>query len=163
MNPIIIAGSARIGKFPVVPHAILDWTPVDFVGRSTIELALGEQAPCSTVVHHIVNPTLSTYADMANDLWTAGVPVSPTSPKEWWSAIQADEGNPCLAIEGYIEEAFVNAHADLAKTGGTALTLDISQTLRLSPNSLARCPPLDGTLWKKYVQHWRQIGFLSCR
>ena len=72
-----------------------------------------------------------------------------------------DEGNPCLAIEAYIETAFVQAHADMAKTGGKTLTLDISQTLQLAPNSLAHCPPLDGALWQKYVRYWRQIGFLQ--
>ncbi|KAF8884616.1 acetyl-CoA synthetase-like protein [Infundibulicybe gibba] len=161
MNPIIIAGSARVGKFPVVPGVVLDWTPVDTVGHATVELALGVQHNKSTAVHHIVNPTPLTYEDLARDLRTAGVPVSPVPPAKWWTAIQADEGNPCHAIEAYIEEAVVNAHVDLAKTGGRGVTLDIQETVKLAPNSLARCPPLDAALWTKYVAHWREIGFLK--
>lgn len=158
---MIIAGSARVGKYPVGQDLPLDWTPVDYVARSTVELALRNEPEGSASVHHITNPTLCTYADMVRCFNEVGLPMEAVSPKEWWAAIQADESNPCLAMEAYIESAVVEAHSDLSKTGGKPLVLDISRTLTLAPNSLAKCPPLDAALWKKYLRHWKQIGFIS--
>ncbi|KAJ8516174.1 hypothetical protein ONZ45_g6511 [Pleurotus djamor] len=158
MNPIIIAGSSRIGKFPVVPGAIMDWVPVDVVGSTTAELATSKQPSSSVSVHHIVGPAPTTYGTMAEQLQEIGIPLSPVSPREWWDAIRQDEGNPCLAIEGYIEEAVVDA---LDKLGDkTSVTLDISNTIQAS-SSLSRCPPIDGSLWKKYIDYWKGVGFIA--
>jgi hypothetical protein len=160
MNPIIIAGSARIQKYPVVSGVCLDWTPVDIVAATTIELALLDQPQSSTTVYHVVNPNLSTYGDLVQHLSAVGVPLVPTSPKDWWAAIQADDGNPCLAIEAYIEEAVVSAHEQLEKTGGQGVTLDGTRTKEIARDTLGACPPLDLELWSAYVKYWRSIGFL---
>ncbi|KAF9062149.1 hypothetical protein BDP27DRAFT_1337103 [Rhodocollybia butyracea] len=39
MNPIVISGSIRVGKYLDIPM-LVDWTPVDTVAASTVELAL---------------------------------------------------------------------------------------------------------------------------
>lgn len=161
MHPLIIAGSARIGKFPVVSGALIDWIPVDVAAHSTIELAFSEQAPGSTSVHHIVNPSPCRSSDIAFHLVAAGVPICPTSPDEWWAAIRRDEDNPCLLLESYIEEAFVDAQTNLDKTGGAGVTLETRQTLAIGATSLSRCPALDKELWRKYIDYWRRIGFLE--
>ena len=90
-----------------------------------------------------------------------GVSVDPVSAQEWWTAIQADEQNPCLTIQGYIEEAIVRPTADQMSKISTPPTLDISGTLKLTPNSLAKCPPLDKRLWARYLEYWRESGFIG--
>ena len=85
---MIIAGSTRVGKFPMISGA-LDWTPVDVVGNSTIELALQQRRSGEVAVHHLVNPHPSTYSELAASLKSLGVRIDPVSAQEWWTAIQA--------------------------------------------------------------------------
>ncbi|EIW79917.1 acetyl-CoA synthetase-like protein [Coniophora puteana RWD-64-598 SS2] len=161
MNPSIIAGSARIGKFPSAPQCPLDWTPVDYAAMSTVDLTLQQRPLGSASVFHISNPHAATYDDMARCLRSTGIALESVPLQEWWDAILADEGNPCLQMEGYIEESFVKAQTDLVARGEKALMLEISRTLESAPNSLGKCPPLDESLWGKYVSYWREVGFIT--
>lgn len=160
MNPIIIAGSSRVGKFPILEGALLDWIPVDVVGTSTIELALQRSQSGRVEVHHFVNPRPSTYNDLVDTLNALDIKVAPVSPQEWWGAIEADEENPCLAIQGYIEQTIVKPQGHRSKKSHAPPTLDISLTLKLSP-SLANCPQLDQSLWSRYLTHWSELGFIA--
>ncbi|KAK0205569.1 acetyl-CoA synthetase-like protein [Desarmillaria ectypa] len=159
MNPSIIAGSARIGKFPIVPDAV-DWIPVDVVASTTVELALQPQKSGVVRVHHVVHPFPSSYKDMVHHLQACGISVVPVSPQEWWTAICADEDNPCMKMEAYIQDIFVNAHdRDDSDIRGVP-TLDLPQTLAAS-KSLRQCPALDSSLWQRYISCWRRTGFLA--
>ncbi|KAK0194680.1 acetyl-CoA synthetase-like protein [Armillaria mellea] len=159
MNPSIIAGSARIGKFPIVPD-VVDWIPVDVVASTTVELALQPQKCGAVRVHHVVHPFPSSYKDMTRHLQTCGISVVDVSPQEWWTAICADEDNPCLKMEAYIQDIFVNAPDRNRSDMRGAPTLDLPQTLAAS-KSLRRCPPLDSSLWKRYISYWRETKFLA--
>ncbi|KAE9392373.1 acetyl-CoA synthetase-like protein [Gymnopus androsaceus JB14] len=94
MNPIVISGSIRVGKYPDI-SMLVDWIPVDTVAASTIELALKTNLPSETSIYHITNPVPSQYSDIMHYLQALGYTLSPASPIEWWEAIAADSGNPC--------------------------------------------------------------------
>ncbi|KIK63424.1 hypothetical protein GYMLUDRAFT_72098 [Collybiopsis luxurians FD-317 M1] len=152
MHPIIIAGSARIGKFPEFPFT-MDWIPVDVVAAATVELALDVSKCSNTVIHHIANPHKFAYPDIFRHLESMALDRS--SPKEWWDAITADSENPCHTLGGYIEALVY----DPAEVGPL---LDMTYTLQAS-KSLRECPPLDEHLWVTYVKRWRESGFLPRR
>ncbi|KAF9001664.1 hypothetical protein BDQ17DRAFT_1358004, partial [Cyathus striatus] len=156
MNVLIIKGSSRIGKFPVPadPEAKLDWTPVDLVARTTVELALRPSDIGTTETWHIGHPYPITYSKLVSYLSAAGLPMTPASPEEWWEEIKTDEGNPCLAIESYIGEAVVGEH-------NHGITLALDKTIEAAKHSLGS---VDGEVcqdvWKRYVSYWKEVGFL---
>ncbi|KAL0959586.1 hypothetical protein HGRIS_011296 [Hohenbuehelia grisea] len=162
MNPIIIAGSQRVGSYPVVEGAVIDWVPVDFVGKMMVDLALSISPSADVVdVHHISHPRPASYGDMVRHLTAAGISLKPVSPNTWWQAVQQDEGNPCHAISSYIEEAVVAAHEDVAQTQGKTVELAIESTMERIPDLFASCPSMDTALWQKYVTYWRNSNFLQ--
>lgn len=100
-----LAGCAELGLYIDRDDAILDMTPVDFVARAIVALAL-ERAPDGSI-YHLANVEQSlTFAGVGLALVAAGVAVEPASYDAFRAALHARRSSRLAALAAFFPETF---------------------------------------------------------
>lgn len=111
-------------------------------------------------IYHIESPHRYPWPSVIECLrQELGIPRSRVVPfNEWLSCLRqspaaAIEDHPAARIVDFLESHFVRMSC-------AGVVLDMTKTLADCP-SLRSVQPVDEDLVKKYVQSWREMGFLS--
>lgn len=136
----------------------LSWCPANDVAATLGEILLGSFAPYP--IYHIENPARQSWPDMVRVLAEAlDIPQTGIIPFDKWidrvrqfPPSNADVDNPAARLADFLEAHFLRMSC-----GGlildTAHSKEHSETLR---NSV----PVSRDLVRKYVQTWKDMGFL---
>ena len=124
---------------------------MDRAAKAMIELLFAND---SSRVLHLENPTRQPWADILGALSTS-LSVSTLPYEKWLEKVKSTQGpetNPCAKIVPFLEGEFLRMAA------GTVV-LDTQEGRRLS-ETLRACDALDMRVVERYVDSWRQGGFL---
>lgn len=166
-------GANTVGALPVVDEHP-SWLPVDYAGRAIAEVVL-RPTPPKSVVYHIVNPDVSaSWTDILNGLEAGGLKFDRVERTEWLERLAASEKDPqknpiikllvCAfnlllfldAVTEMFQPFFKNRYANAGRKPMVFLT---EETGKVAP-SISASPPVSADLVKKWVEHWRSIGFV---
>ncbi|KAF7591019.1 hypothetical protein BBP40_002037 [Aspergillus hancockii] len=134
----------------------LSWTPVDEAAAILVELLLADNIP--NPVYHIDNPIRQPWRKMipilANNL---SIPITNVVPfPEWIQRVRnfpgSREDNPAILMVDWLEENF-----ERMSCGG--VLLDTTRT-REHSSILARLGPVSEEVTRRYLERWKQCGFL---
>jgi acyl transferase domain-containing protein/nucleoside-diphosphate-sugar epimerase/SAM-dependent methyltransferase/acyl carrier protein len=169
-----IAGSSRSGYWNVAEHlpsmiksaqtlkclpdfqGNLSWTPVDDVAATLVELLLANHTPYP--VYHIDNPVRQPWRTMISILANhLGIPMANIVPfPEWIQRVRSFPGsredNPAIVMVDWLEENF-----ERMSCGGIILD---TRRAREHSSTLAKVGPVTEEITRRYVESWRQCGFL---
>ncbi|KAE8372515.1 hypothetical protein BDV26DRAFT_297795 [Aspergillus bertholletiae] len=155
--PFIIKSSQTLRILPDL-DGDLCWTPVDDVAGAISDLLISD---CTThPVYHIDNPVRQPWHTMLLELSNAlGIPSSNIVPfKQWAKQVRSFSGNaqwanPAALLIDSLEESF-----ERMSCGG--ILLDTTKACKDS-TTLASVGPVSVELGRKYVEVWKEAGFLS--
>ncbi|KAJ0115250.1 Conidial yellow pigment biosynthesis polyketide synthase [Diaporthe amygdali] len=168
-NPVehfafLVKSAQSVGSFPALA-GVQQWVPVDKAAAIMAELLhVGNEAnaPSASPVYHIDNPVGQTWYDTVNVLARAlGIPPQGVVPFRTWlrrvshSPLREAE-NPVGAQPMLFD--FLDRNFERMSCGG--LILDTTQT-QLHSKTMAALGPVSAKVVEKYVESWKQIGFLS--
>jgi thioester reductase-like protein len=130
----------------------LDAAPVDYVARAIVHIArrsdtLGE-------IFHLTNPTPTPWRSIYRALEQLGHPVELVDYGRWLASLTGPGADPVLL-----------PYAAYFKTRDQAWklrqsTFDATNTRAALADSEIRCPAVDVGLLARYLEHFRQTGFL---
>jgi malonyl CoA-acyl carrier protein transacylase/nucleoside-diphosphate-sugar epimerase/acyl carrier protein len=137
---------------------LLSWTPVDDVAGTLVDLLMTEQP---YPIYHIDNPIRQPWSAMIPILADAlGIPASNIIPfREWIERVRRsppgveDAANPAVKLVDFLDENFIRMSC-----GG--LLLETTRARQHSPTLRAVGPVGEGVV-RRYVEGWREVGFLS--
>ncbi|RAK97282.1 putative polyketide synthase [Aspergillus ibericus CBS 121593] len=152
--PAVIKSAQTLKILPAL-EGTLSWTPVNDVAATLTDLILTENPH---PIYHIDNMTRQPWDDMirvfAREL---NIPPDNIIPfPEWIHRVKAFPGtredNPASVMADWLSD-----HFERMSCGG--LLLDTSHARQHSA-ALRVLGPVDPTVARRYIQHWRQRGFL---
>ncbi|OOF90932.1 hypothetical protein ASPCADRAFT_177909 [Aspergillus carbonarius ITEM 5010] len=152
--PAIVKSAQTLKILPFL-DGVLSWTPVNDVAATLSDLLFTENP---RAIYHIDNAARQPWADMikviAQELSIPPDNVIPFS--EWLHRVKAFPGaredNPASVMADWLGDNF-----ERMSCGG--LLLDTSYARQHSA-SLRALGPVDHTVVRRYIQHWRQSGYL---
>lgn len=146
------------GTLPVLTYEP-DWIPVDDAARIIVDIASANfSSPALQTPHaemfNILNPHHASWADVLRGLEEGGLKFEPV-PKDKWLR-QLEESNPDLSVNpSYKLVPFWKS----GFTGGPpGYTFD--KVSQLSP-TVATLKAIDHDLARKWMQPWKQSGFIK--
>ncbi|KAK2601894.1 hypothetical protein QQS21_004581 [Conoideocrella luteorostrata] len=154
--PFLLKSTQTIQCIPRL-EGLLSWTPVDIVAGTLADLILtGDPYP----VYNIDNPVRQQWSDLLPVLANAlgvSLPDGIIPFKDWLERVRAmpgglGTGNPASVLVDFLENNF-----ERMSCGG--LLLSTSHSTEHSP-TLAKTGPVSAELACKYVQYWKDSGFL---
>jgi thioester reductase-like protein len=138
---------------------VLSWTPVNDVAGALVDLALREDTTELYPVYHIDNPVGQPWKEMVALLADSlDIPRDRIIPfKEWLRRVRAFPGavewdNPAAKLVDFFDEDFVRMSC-----GGVLLDTEKSQR---HSATLRGVGPVSAEVVKRYIQAWKQSGFL---
>ncbi|KAH8691966.1 putative polyketide synthase [Talaromyces proteolyticus] len=136
----------------------LCWTPVDDVAGTCSDLLLSDRMPYP--VYHVDNPVRQPWREMIPVLADAlDIPRTNIFPfKEWVRKVRSFPGstewdNPAAMLIDFLDDNFLRMSC-----GG--LLLDTAKSCEHS-STLARVTPVSAEVTKKFIQRWKDTGFLN--
>ncbi|KAH9923666.1 L-aminoadipate-semialdehyde dehydrogenase [Fomitopsis serialis] len=134
------------------------WLPVNIAGRAIAEIATRFEPP-KAAVYHIVNPTVTSGWDtIIAGLKKAGIEFDVVSRSEWLDRLAKSdpdgERNPAIKLLPYYRTRFGKP------TESIPMQFRVDTTCSIAP-TLATSPAISQDLVEKWVQHWREVGFLG--
>ena len=157
--PSLIASSKYLGKLPesLGQMEVVDWVPVDIVGRSIVELTLASGGAHNTGcgVYHLANPTRTTWKELTPAVTRSLDPVGGVAvvPLEAWvqelrdsaSGVERIAQNPAIKILDFFE--------GLASKQGEPVLLDTTRTASVLP-ALGSIGPIQEKLVENWMKQW---------
>ncbi|KAI1147213.1 hypothetical protein F4825DRAFT_471765 [Nemania diffusa] len=160
--PSLVASSKYLGMVPgsLGPQLdVLDWIPVDQLGKVIVELAIHAPPPPpdaagGATVYHAVNPQTAAWADLlpavTRHLGRGEEAVKVVPLETWVGALRASEArvadiaeNPAVKLLDFYES--------LTEAGGT--TLSTERTLGASP-TLSAVGPIQSQWMDNWMKQW---------
>ena len=135
---------------------LLSWTPVNDVAATLGDLLLADNVPYP--IYHIDNPVRQPWREMIPVLAASlDIPQSSAIPfEEWVSRVRSFPGseldNPAVKLIDFLDGNFIRMSC-----GG--LLLDTKRS-REHSETLANVGPVSEDVARKYVQAWKEMGFL---
>ncbi|KAL5117793.1 fusarubin cluster-polyketide synthase [Pleosporales sp. CAS-2024a] len=148
----LVKSSQTLGALPAV-DGDLYWTPVNDVAAALSDVALNTDP--NLHFYHVDHPTGQSWAEM-NKVLTRALNVPHLIPfDEWLRRVRAapQKGNPALLLADFLESNYKRMSC-----GG--LVLDVANSLQRS-ESLRAMGPVSDKVVRKYIQIWKEIGFLD--
>ncbi|PYI02638.1 hypothetical protein BO78DRAFT_432746 [Aspergillus sclerotiicarbonarius CBS 121057] len=152
--PAVLKSSQTLKILPTF-EGVLSWTPVNDVAATLSDLILTENP---RPIYHIDNVARQSWPEMIGVLaQELGIPPDNVIPfPEWIHRVKAFPGtredNPASVMADWLGDNF-----ERMSCGG--LLLDTSHTRQHSA-ALRALEPVDHTVVRRYIEHWRQSGFL---
>ncbi|KAB7836967.1 thioester reductase domain-containing protein [Streptomyces mobaraensis] len=151
-----LGACVRLGAVPAYgPDADFDLVPVDHAAAALVELALKPETLGGT--YHLAHPVRTRFADVVERLRAAGHPLTETDPEEWSRAVAADVLEPGTDGDESVASVAALAGASRGMPGFGSLRLDVTGTLRALAGAVP-CPPVDGPLLDRYLDHLAAAG-----
>ena len=166
-----IGADGRTGQFDPNHHISLmlkgcielqaapDWdlpiqlAPADYIAAASVDLSLRPDHYGETF--HLVNPSVLTWAELADRLRGWGYRLARRSGEEWRAMLNArnarQDGNALAGLLPLLLESI--EHARLPR-------FDCSRTLRALQGTPIDCPPLDASLLRVYLSRLIAAGFI---
>ncbi|KAJ8082482.1 putative NRPS-like protein biosynthetic cluster [Marasmius tenuissimus] len=157
--PLLIKSANTVGALPSLDESP-QWLPVDNAGRGIAEIVIASPATQARV-YHIVNPDRSvSWGQLLDGLEEAGVTFERVDPKEWVERLSRSEQdlekNPTVKLVGFFRNRWVSPSTrKVPMVFETEETGAVASAIRDSP------PGLNKGLVKKWVERWRETGFLA--
>ncbi|KAL3426664.1 Iterative polyketide synthase CazM 11 [Phlyctema vagabunda] len=138
---------------------LLSWTPVDLVAGTLSDIVLANNTPFP--IYHIDNPVRQPWSEMMPVLADAlDIPQSNLIPyTDWVQRVRdhpscvGDVDNPAIKLIDFLDDNFIRMSC-----GG--LLLDTEKS-RMHSKTLSNVGPVSGDIARKFVQSWKDMGFLS--
>uniref|UniRef100_A0A8H7NLY2 Carrier domain-containing protein n=1 Tax=Bionectria ochroleuca TaxID=29856 RepID=A0A8H7NLY2_BIOOC len=136
----------------------LSWCPANDVAASIGELVLAENTPYP--IYHVENPSRQPWSEMIGIMADAlGIPPANIIPfDEWVALVKAYPGSADLENPAAKLIDFLDLHFHRMSCGG--LVMDTAHA-REHSETMAKVPPVSAALFHKYVEAWKDMGFLS--
>ncbi|KZT73346.1 L-aminoadipate-semialdehyde dehydrogenase [Daedalea quercina L-15889] len=155
--PLMFKATETTGALPTFQQNP-QWLPVNIAGRAIAEIAT-HSVPPKAAVYHIVNPNMSGGWDaIIAGLKRAGMTFDVVSRSEWLDRLARSdpdgERNPAIKLLPYYRTRFGKPTESIPMQFRVDTTCSIAL-------SLANSPPISQDLVEKWVQHWREVGFLG--
>ena len=166
--PFLFKSSQTIGALPDLPGT-MGWTPADDVARGLLEILLQPDEVALYPIYHIENPVRQTWAEtlavLADEM---GMPPCEGTDRavipfqEWVQRVREwprrEDNGSQGANPGYLLVDFLDSNFIRMSCGG--LLLGTSKARKHSP-TLAKLGPVDERLIRRFVQTWKEKGFLK--
>ncbi|MEV6395077.1 thioester reductase domain-containing protein [Streptomyces sp. NPDC051907] len=155
-----VGACVRVGAYPDFgPGADFDLVPVDYAARALAELSLRPDSGLGGY-YHLAHPDRTSFAALVERLRARGHRLAATDQEEWSQLVAAD------ALDGADGESATASVAALAGTsrgmpGFGSLRLEVAGTLAALAATDVRCPPVDGPLLDRYLDHLVTAGLLT--
>ncbi|KAL0568452.1 hypothetical protein V5O48_013531 [Marasmius crinis-equi] len=155
--PLLFKSANTVGALPMLDESP-QWLPVDYAGRGITEIVLSPSS-AQAKVYHIVNPDRSVpWSKLMDGLEEAGIKFERVEPKEWVERLSRSdqdlEKNPTIKLVGFFRNRWVSPSRRTPMVFETEETGKVASSIRDSP------PGLNKELVKKWVERWRESGFL---
>ncbi|SJK99598.1 related to LYS2  len=154
--PLMFKSANTVGALPVVDENP-SWLPVDFAGKSIVEVVLNVTKP-ATAVYHIVNPNTSAHwKDILGGLEASGVSFERVDKNEWVERLAKSDGdgkkNPTIKLLPFFRMRYGPSHRK-------PMVFLTEETTKIAP-ILKKAPAVNRELVAKWVAHWRETGFIN--
>lgn len=150
----LIKSSQTLNALPDMVGGLY-WTPVNDIAGTLSDLVLADNVPYP--VYHVDNPKGQDWREMTSILANAlhDPPCDVIPFHEWTERVRnaPQKNNPVATLLDFLEENFQRMSC-----GG--LVLDTKKCVEHS-KTLREVGPVSETVARKYIQIWREIGFLS--
>ncbi|KAK7031412.1 L-aminoadipate-semialdehyde dehydrogenase [Favolaschia claudopus] len=143
--------------FHLTYHQHPSWLPVDYAGKAVAEVVLSSHSPKSATVYHIVNPnTSASWNDILTSLREARLNFETVDRAEWLQRLAKSNSdgqkNPTIKLLPFFQARYGNAYR-------RPMVFLTDNTIKAAP-SIHASPPISPDLVSKWVEHWRETGFL---
>ncbi|KAK7454620.1 hypothetical protein VKT23_011373 [Stygiomarasmius scandens] len=154
--PLMFKSTNTVGALPLIDENP-SWLPVDHAGSAIAEIVTREQPLSKSEVYHIVNPNVSVgWSEILDGLEAAGLCFDRVDIQTWLERLvksdQDGERNPSIKLLPFWRQRWSKPRKPMV-----FLT---DKTSVVAP-SIAGSPPVVKELVQKWVQHWRETGFLN--
>ncbi|KZT19362.1 acetyl-CoA synthetase-like protein [Neolentinus lepideus HHB14362 ss-1] len=155
--PLMFKSAQATGALPLLDEHP-SWLPVDYAARAIAELVLRPtSSQPRSKVYHIVNPDRSaSWRNILDALRESGVKFERTTVEEWLDKLAGSEKdvemNPAIKLLPFFRARY-------GATGRKPMVFLTNETVQLAP-SLRESPPMRREIVRKWVEHWREFGFL---
>ncbi|KAJ6199961.1 hypothetical protein J3E72DRAFT_186462 [Bipolaris maydis] len=148
----LVKSSQTLNALPDL-HGGLFWTPVNDIAGALSDLVLADNSPYP--IYHIENPVGQSWTDMTKIIAEALHIDNIIAFEDWLEKVKnaPPKDNPASTLLDFLDDNFLRMSC-----GG--LVLDCKKTLEHSP-ILAACGPVSSIVAQKYIQIWKEIGFLK--
>ncbi|GBE77228.1 putative three-domain protein [Sparassis crispa] len=154
--PLMFKAVKTTGALPRISERP-SWLPVDMAASGIVEIVTQPQSP-KAAVYHILNHKLTTWDTVLAGLKQAGVRFDVVDSAEWLNRLAKSDSdvqtNPAVKLLAYYRERFGKL------SDRPPIQFSIDGTSQVSP-SIAACKPVSEELIGRWVQHWREVGFLE--
>ncbi|KAK7717983.1 Type I Iterative PKS [Diaporthe eres] len=159
--PLLVKSSQTLGCLPDFDN-VLSWTPVELVAGTLGDLLRNNDAGGSAEpIYHIDNPVRQPWKEMVGDVLAPelGIPQRNIVPFEEWVRLvrrfvgSVEKDNPAFKLIDFLEESF-----ERMSCGG--LLLDPEKSRQRS-ETLTGVGPVTEQVTRRYIQYWRDTGFLK--
>ncbi|KAF2151287.1 putative polyketide synthase [Myriangium duriaei CBS 260.36] len=149
----LVKSSQTLGAVPAF-EGELSWTPVEDVAATCADLLLRNDHP--QPVYHIDNPVRQPWGPMVR-LWAEDLAAEVVPFEEWIRRVKDYGGNavnnPAIKLLGFLDENFVRMSC-----GGLLLG---TEHCVADSRTLARVGPVNDEVARRYIQAWKESGFLK--
>lgn len=150
----VIKSCIQLGVAPDLDISI-EMTPVDYVARSLVSIATGQDDP-SGQAYHLVNPVHLPFEELIETIRDRGWKVESIPAADWWQRLLDADGvepNDLHSVMPTVQELIVG--------GERAVDYDTGRTIAALAGTGVSCPPLDRSLLDRYFDYFLAIGYLS--
>ena len=148
----LIKSSQKLNALPETGGTV-HWTPVNDIAGALADLLLSDRTPHP--IYHIDNPVGQQWSEM-NTILADAMNITAIIPfPEWVERVRAapQRDNPASMLLDFLDSNYLRMSCG-------RLVLDVSKTLEHS-KTLCAVGPVSEEVVKRYIQVWRDIGFLS--
>ncbi|KAK0493925.1 L-aminoadipate-semialdehyde dehydrogenase [Armillaria luteobubalina] len=154
--PLMFKSADTIGALPLVDENP-SWLPVDFAGKSILEVVLNTTKP-AMAVYHIVNPNRSAHwKNILGGLEASGMSFERVDKNDWVERLaKSDEDgktNPTIKLLPFFRMRYGRSHRK-------PMVFLTEETTKIAP-ILKKAPAVNIELVAKWVAHWRETGFIN--
>ncbi|EIW83278.1 L-aminoadipate-semialdehyde dehydrogenase [Coniophora puteana RWD-64-598 SS2] len=153
---LIIKCADTIGLLPDLDESV-SWLPVDYAAKSILDIISWSHKTSDDLVYHVLHYQLVKWSSILTSLHHSGLKFKIVPRHEWLAALRAspdDEvANPSRKLLVFYENKYGKAEV------ATRYPLTTDKT-REASKSLREAPVADDVLVAKWVQAWRDGGFL---
>lgn len=149
---MFIGGSSLMHKMPAL-DTVVDWLPVDYAAMAIVDIMLHTAYRSSNreeSVYHIVNTHTLCWSDLLEIMKAVGMKFETVAAGDWLESLAKDDSNPAYALSNFYNTS-LKFFADMPiwKTDKTSAIAPV----------IGKSPVLDVTLFAKFLNHWKSIGF----
>lgn len=153
--PLMFKGANTVGYLPTNNDSVA-WLPVDHAGQAIAQVVL-RPSPPKSIVYHIVSPEQTPWNDILAGLRDAGVRFDAVEPAEYIRKLNESEKDPEKNPVIKLLPFFTARYSGPAKK---AIVFRTDETAKVV-EGIRTAPPVTRELVRKWVESWREVGFIA--